>query len=70
MHAVIRLEIEARFGADMSERVRILYGGSVTERNIDALMACAEVDGVLVGGASLRALEFARIAGFGAPGRG
>ncbi|HZM69262.1 MAG TPA: triose-phosphate isomerase [Candidatus Cryosericum sp.] len=69
MHALIRLEIEARFGADRSERVRILYGGSVTERNIDALMACAEVDGVLVGGASLRALEFARIAGFGAPGR-
>jgi triosephosphate isomerase (TIM) len=70
MHAVIRNEIEARFGPDRSQRVRILYGGSVTERNIDALMACAEVDGVLVGGASLRPLEFARIAGFGAPGRG
>jgi len=67
MHALIRLEIEARFPAGKAERIRILYGGSVTEQNVDALMARPEVDGVLVGGASLRAREFARIASYGVP---
>ena len=70
MHALIRLEIEARFPADKAEGIRILYGGSVTERNIDALMTRPEVDGVLVGGASLRAHEFARIADYGNPRKG
>ena len=65
MHAVIRQEIESRFPAKGAERIRILYGGSVTERNIDLLMARPEVDGVLVGAASLQAREFARIAGYG-----
>jgi len=66
MHALIRAELEALF-ADGADAMRILYGGSVSENNIDSLMARAEVDGVLVGGASLRPAEFVRIAGF-APG--
>ena len=64
MHAFIRLEIGARFPAARADRIRILYGGSVTERNIDALMARPEIDGALVGTASLRAAAFARIAGY------
>jgi triosephosphate isomerase (TIM) len=67
MHALVRAELEALFG-DAADAVRILYGGSVTERNIDALMARPEIDGVLVGGAALRPGEFARIAGFEAAG--
>jgi triosephosphate isomerase (TIM) len=63
MHALIRLELEALFDGE-ARRTRILYGGSVSAANIDALMARPEVDGVLVGGASLRPAEFARIAGF------
>ncbi len=63
MHAVIRTDLVNRFG-EVGGRVRILYGGSVTTANIDALMASPGVDGVLVGGASLQAAEFARIAAF------
>ncbi|HET7852986.1 MAG TPA: triose-phosphate isomerase, partial [Candidatus Methylomirabilis sp.] len=44
--------------------VRILYGGSVKPDNIDALMAEPEIDGALVGGASLKADPFARIVRF------
>ena len=66
MHAFLRVEIEALY-PDVARQVRILYGGSVTESNVDALMARPEVDGVLVGGASLRPQAFARIAGFVAP---
>ena len=47
--------------------MRILYGGSVKSGNIDALMAQPDIDGVLVGGASLDAQEFARIVRFGEP---
>ena len=63
MHALIRVELETLF-ADEAGAIRILYGGSVSEKNIAPLMARAEVDGVLVGGASLRPAEFARIAAF------
>jgi triosephosphate isomerase len=63
MHATIRRELETLY-PDEGGRIRILYGGSVTEGNVDSLMACANVDGVLVGGASLRPAEFARIAAY------
>ena len=63
MHATIRTELERLFGA-AGRGTRILYGGSVTPENIDAFMAKPGIDGALVGGASLRAPEFARIAGF------
>jgi len=63
MHSLIRNELGAIFGE--SERsIRILYGGSVGEKNADDLMSRGEIDGLLVGGASLRPAEFGRIAGF------
>jgi triosephosphate isomerase len=65
MHAVIRASLRARFGEEAGA-ARILYGGSVSAANIDSLMATEGVQGVLVGGAALRADEFARIAGFAA----
>ncbi len=55
-----------RFGA-AADDVRILYGGSVKAANIDALMAQPDIDGVLVGGASLDPQEFARIVRFVEP---
>ncbi|HEU4401776.1 MAG TPA: triose-phosphate isomerase [Candidatus Polarisedimenticolia bacterium] len=67
MHAVIRSELARLFG-EAGTATRILYGGSVGESNIDALMGSPGIDGVLVGGASLKAPEFARIVGFLRPG--
>jgi triosephosphate isomerase len=59
----IRRRLGERFG-DAAGGVRILYGGSVKAANIDDLMAQPDIDGVLVGGASLDAAEFARIVRF------
>jgi triosephosphate isomerase len=64
MHAFIRSRIRATFGDDAAERVRILYGGSVKPDNIGALMQQADIDGALVGGASLEAESFARIVNY------
>jgi triosephosphate isomerase (TIM) len=58
---LIRAEIAALYGAQTAEGVRIQYGGSVSGRNAAELMAQPEIDGALVGGASLRADEFAAI---------
>jgi triosephosphate isomerase (TIM) len=63
MHDIIRRELRAFF-KNSAAGVRILYGGSVTPHNVDELMNSAGVDGVLVGGASLKVGEFARIAAF------
>jgi triosephosphate isomerase len=63
MHTVIRAELHRQLG-DLADAVRILYGGSVTPENIDAFMARPEIDGALVGGASLKPDEFLRIIGF------
>ena len=57
----IRSLITERFGASTGEQVRIQYGGSVKPENIKEIMAQANVDGVLVGGASLQADSFAKI---------
>jgi triosephosphate isomerase len=59
----IRRRLAERFG-DAAGGVRILYGGSVKAGNIDDLMAQPDIDGVLVGGASLDPAEFARIVRF------
>ncbi|MEL3891031.1 triose-phosphate isomerase [Ferrovibrio sp. MS7] len=56
VHALIRQELRARF--DDGAGFRILYGGSVKPDNAKALMAVADVDGALVGGASLKAADF------------
>jgi triosephosphate isomerase len=61
-HGFVRSRIAARQGA-AGEAVRVLYGGSVKPSNARELMAVADVDGALVGGASLKAEEFLAIAG-------
>jgi triosephosphate isomerase len=60
VHGFIRRKLEALFG-NAAEKVRALYGGSVKPENVDALMAQPDIDGGLVGGASLKAEDFARI---------
>jgi triosephosphate isomerase len=52
------------FGSKLAESLRILYGGSVKADTIDELMAQKDIDGALVGGASLKADSFARIVKF------
>jgi len=61
--AFVRSRVRAAFGA-AADRVRVLYGGSVKPSNIDELMAQPDIDGVLVGGASLDPEGFARIVKF------
>src|ERR1700723_2003885 len=60
-HAVIRREATEIFGEEFSGKLRILYGGSVKPENAATLMAQEEIDGALVGGASLHAKSFAAI---------
>jgi triosephosphate isomerase len=64
VHQAIRSRLGTLFGTEDSDSVRILYGGSVKPNNIDELMAEADIDGALVGGASLDAASFTRICGF------
>ena len=60
-HAVIRREATGIFGEEFAGKLRILYGGSVKPDNASALMAQEEIDGALVGGASLDPKSFAAI---------
>jgi triosephosphate isomerase len=60
----IRDWIRTRFGDEVADATRILYGGSVKSSNVGELMQKPDVDGALVGGASLKADEFAKIARF------
>jgi triosephosphate isomerase len=62
VHGFIRQRLLARFGRDGQE-VRILYGGSVKPSNAQELLHVDNVDGALVGGASLKAADFLAIAG-------
>lgn len=61
VHGAIRHILAERFGAE-ANGIRILYGGSVKPDNAAALLATADVDGALVGGASLKAADFLAIA--------
>ena len=61
VHHAIRRQLVGLASATTAERMRILYGGSVKPENIDALMAEPDIDGALVGGASLDAAAFTRI---------
>ena len=63
--AAIRGCVAEEFGAEAAEQVRIQYGGSVKAANIAELIACPDIDGALVGGASLDPDEFARICKLG-----
>jgi triosephosphate isomerase len=65
-HQLIRCEAEKRFGAEAAQQLRIIYGGSVKPENIAGLMSENEIDGVLVGGASLDPESFAKIVKTGA----
>ena len=64
MHGYIRRKIEESHGKQVSDSVRILYGGSVKPDNIAELMSQADVDGALVGGASLEAESFSKIVNY------
>lgn len=63
MHGSIRRLLAGWYGAEVAGRMAILYGGSVKPDNAEALLAAGDVDGVLVGGASLDPAGFARICG-------
>ncbi|MEK6790785.1 MAG: triose-phosphate isomerase [Deltaproteobacteria bacterium] len=69
VHNAIRELIYEMFGTHGARGVRVIYGGSVTALNIDSLMSQPNIDGALVGGASLKADEFARIVKFKHAGR-
>jgi triosephosphate isomerase (TIM) len=63
-HRTIRAQVREKFGKGAGDAVRILYGGSVKPDNVKSLMAQPEIDGSLVGGASLDAVSFAGIVNF------
>lgn len=63
-HAFIRGQIRQTFGAEAADACRILYGGSVKPDNVQGLMAKDDIDGALVGGASLDPASFAAIVNF------
>jgi triosephosphate isomerase len=63
-HRVLRQQAKSRYGQAAADAVRILYGGSVKPDNIRSLMAQPEIDGALVGGASLEAHSFGGIVNF------
>lgn len=61
MHAFIRSCLAEQYGAEIAQSLTILYGGSLKAANAAELFACPDVDGGLVGGASLKAAEFIQI---------
>ena len=63
-HRTIRAHVREKYGKDAADAIRILYGGSVKPDNARTLMAQPEIDGVLVGGASLDPVGFASIVNF------
>jgi len=68
VHEKIRAWLEAKVSKEVAEATRILYGGSVKTANCDALAACADIDGFLVGGASLKP-DFTTVMNAGAPAK-
>jgi triosephosphate isomerase len=63
-HRVLRDQARTQFGEEAAESLRILYGGSVKPDNVKGLMAQSQIDGALVGGASLKPETFAPIVNF------
>lgn len=61
VHDFMREKLESRFGAEIGDAIRLLYGGSVKGSNAANIFAVSNVDGALVGGASLKAADFAPI---------
>jgi triosephosphate isomerase len=64
VHRFIRGKLERLYSKAVSEEIRIQYGGSVTPDNIKGLMVQPDIDGALVGGASLKAESFSKIVRF------
>jgi triosephosphate isomerase len=64
VHRFIREKVEKLYSRQVSEEIRIQYGGSVTPENIKGLMSQPDIDGALVGGASLKAESFSKIVRF------
>lgn len=62
MHEKIRTHIAGKYGKDLAEKISILYGGSCKPDNAKELFACKDVDGGLIGGASLKSRDFIDIA--------
>ena len=62
VHAFIRQQVKDRFGQAVADNMRILYGGSVKPSNAQELLSLPDVDGALIGGASLKAADFTAIA--------
>ena len=61
---VIRTAIAGKYGKKLANKVRIQYGGSMNPANVKGLMAQSEIDGGLIGGASLKAADFAQVVNF------
>jgi triosephosphate isomerase (TIM) len=70
VHVFIRHLIKKLYDENFAGQIRIIYGGSVNESNVDAIMSKPDVDGALVGGASLKADKFLRIVNFKKVGAG
>ncbi len=66
-HSFIRGLLQGLFSQEVALATRILYGGSVKPNNVDGLMAMDDIDGALVGGASLKAEDFIRLVRFEKP---
>lgn len=66
MCSIIRKTLEALYGKDSASAIRIQYGGSVKPDNIKELMSMEDIDGALVGGASLKASDFVRLVNYNA----
>jgi triosephosphate isomerase len=64
VHAFIRQKVKALFNTQVADSLRIQYGGSVTPENVSVLMAMPDIDGALVGGASLKPESFAALVNF------
>lgn len=64
VHALIRQTVLSLYNGDVAEGLRIQYGGSVTPENVSSLMAKPDIDGALVGGASLKPESFAALVNF------
>ena len=63
-HAYIRSWFVENYSQAVADDVIIQYGGSVNDKNVDELMACPDIDGALVGGASLKGDSFSAIVNF------
>jgi len=58
VHGYLRKELQLFYGTEIANKIRILYGGSVKPENARKLMSCEDIDGGLIGGASLKAQDF------------